>query len=185
MKFPTLVGSKRIEQIKLFIKQTESLDGDIVEVGVFEGGTAEVLIEHSKNKQVFLFDTFEGIPYDDIEGGYHKEGDFKSTKYNELIEEYKSNNRVNIIKGIFPDESGQAVQEKKFSLVHLDVDVYKSYKDCLDFLYPKVVKGGVIVFDDYNAVSCLGAKTAIDEFFKDKKEDVQIGPECQAFIVKE
>ena len=71
-------------------------------------------------------------------------------------------------KGLFQDTCGQ-VKDIKFSLVHLDVDLYKSTKDCLEFFYSRMEKGGIIFSHDY---STLGVKQAFDEFFKDKPNAV-------------
>jgi hypothetical protein len=54
--------------------------------------------------------------------------------------------------------------------VHLDCDIYESYKTCLDSLYDQVVPGGVILFDEYACPVWPGATRAVDEFFSDKPE---------------
>lgn len=53
--------------------------------------------------------------------------------------------------------------------MHLDVDTYISYKNCLEFIYPLVINGGIILFDDYGSPTCEGATLACNEFFKDKE----------------
>ncbi len=55
-----------------------------------------------------------------------------------------------------------ANQHIRFSFAHLDMDVYEPTLCVLEILYEKIVKGGIIMFDDYNFVS--GATKAIDEF---------------------
>ena len=57
----------------------------------------------------------------------------------------------------------------KFSFVHIDVDLYQPTLDCLEFFFPKLVSGGIIVCDDYNSSQFPGAKNAWDYYFKDKK----------------
>ena len=57
----------------------------------------------------------------------------------------------------------------KFQFIHLDVDLYQPTKDSLDFFYPKLAQGGIIVCDDYNFSTFPGAKKAWDEFFNDKR----------------
>ena len=75
-------------------------------------------------------------------------------------------------KGFFPDTAGP-VADNKFCLVHVDVDIYQSVRDCLEFFYPRLVSGGFMVFDDYEGKNCPGVRKAIDEFLVDKPE-VQI-----------
>lgn len=59
------------------------------------------------------------------------------------------------------------------AVLHLDCDLYDSYKDCLTNLYRHMASGGVILFDEYEETRFPGAKVAIDEFFSDKPEEVQ------------
>ncbi|GAB4243638.1 MAG: hypothetical protein OHK005_08110 [Candidatus Methylacidiphilales bacterium] len=62
------------------------------------------------------------------------------------------------------------LQESWFSFVHLDCDIYESYQTCLERLYPRMVPGGIILFDEYRSRVWPGATLAIDEFFSDKPE---------------
>ena len=59
-------------------------------------------------------------------------------------------------------------------MLHLDCDLYKSYKESLEFMYPKVVQNGIIVFDEYlDQKNFPGAIKAIDDFFGQKIQDIQ------------
>ena len=69
-----------------------------------------------------------------------------------------------------------------FSFVHMDVDLYESTKSCLDFFYPRMSRGGVIISHDY--LGSIGVKTAFDEYFKDKPEPVLEVTDSQCLIVK-
>ena len=51
------------------------------------------------------------------------------------------------------------------ALAHIDVAVYFSIRDSLDFIWPRLSRGGFIVFDDYGFATCPGARQAVDEFF--------------------
>ena len=64
------------------------------------------------------------------------------------------------------------------------MDIYKSVIDCCEFIYPRLLKGGVLIFDDYGFRSCPGAKKAVDYFFRDKIEVPLILPTGQAIIFK-
>lgn len=52
----------------------------------------------------------------------------------------------------------------------LDCDLYESYKMCLSRLYPRIVPGGWIIFDEYFSAKYPGARRAVDEFFADRPE---------------
>lgn len=101
-----------------------------------------------------------------------------------LLKKYKN---VYFYKGFFP-KTARVLSNKKFSFVHLDVDLYKSTFDALDFFYPRMNLGGIIISHDYstcrNYESIPGVKKAIVDFFQDKPESIieLIGSQC--LIVK-
>lgn len=140
-------------------------EGEIVEVGVFEGGTAEIIADAYPDKTIYLFDTFEGLPNDlvkdDPEEYYmgHCKGEL------ETAQEYLKGKNVKFYKGRFPDTS-KPIKDMKFAFVHLDVDIYTATKDALKFFIPKMVKGGKILIHDYPAHK--GVKRAVDELIKVK-----------------
>ena len=74
---------------------------------------------------------------------------------------------VHVTQGYFEDTLRDA-KLPPVALLHLDVDLYKSYKTCLEYLFPLVVKGGVVLFDEYRNEADLrkwpGASRAIDEY---------------------
>ena len=86
-------------------------------------------------------------------------------------------------RGIFPEDTSTHINDKKFKIVHLDVDTYISYKESLEFFYDRIIIGGYIIFDDYNEPTCLGA-TAINEFFENKKENI-LQNNKSYYIIKE
>lgn len=169
-------------QIYAAVRKTEKIAGDVAEVGVYKGGSARLICETTK-KPLHLFDTFEGLPdlcdMDNSEQ-FHK-GDYSAQL--ESVKEYlKKYPNVYFYKGLFPATS-EPVKNKKFSFIHLDVDIYESTVSCLQFFYPRMNKGGVIVSHDYQG--SMGVKKAIDEFFKDKPEIIIEPSGCdQCLVVK-
>lgn len=181
VKENTLLGALRLNIIKKHIEETQDLLGDMAEVGVFRGGCSLWMKLHS-NKHLFVLDTFEGMP-DSLPVDHHKKGDFKNTSLQhvtELLEAYKD--QVTVLQGIFPKENAEHLSNRKFSLVHIDVDIYESTKECLEFFYPRMLPGSVMVLDDYTTPTCLGAGLAIDEFFADKPHKPIITREHQAIV---
>ena len=77
----------------------------------------------------------------------------------------------------FPD-----VADERFSFVHVDVDLYEPHRDSIEFFWPRLTKGGVMVFDDYGSMYCPGARRAVDEAFA--PTDVVESPSGQAFVIK-
>jgi O-methyltransferase len=131
-------------------------EGCFVEVGVYEGGSAQVLHEIAvrQSRRIFLYDTFEGIPYSDTCDS-HKVGDFKGGDPERISLILP---KAIVTKGIFPNS---AIPMPPIAFVHLDVDNYRCYKEAMEYLEPMMVPGGVMWFDDYDCTS--GATLAINE----------------------
>jgi len=188
MEGHTLVGVNEGHIIYQFALHAKSLPGDVAEVGVYKGGTAKLLAKafEATGKNVHLFDTFNGMPATDPSRDRHKQGDFADVTYEEVKEYLSDCPHAHLYRGFFPDTT-VPVEEKTFSLVHVDVDIYRSVLDSCQFFYPRLVSGGIIIFDDYGRLSCPGAKAAVDEFFANKVEHpIYCGNShsAQAFVVK-
>jgi len=138
------------------------LSGDIVECGVWRGLTTTFLAILFPNNIVWACDSFEGCPHDGSQMEYHTrlEKDLGSHRgsYAEPKEKLLGNldmygvdrSRVNILKGWFKDTLNPATCPiQKISLLRIDGDMYSSTMEVLVDLYPKVVPGGAIVFDDW------------------------------------
>lgn len=88
---------------------------------------------------------------------------FFNTSY-EAVKKYLSSFcNVQIHAGAFKEICAK-VAHAAFSLVHIDVDIYRSTVSCLEFFWPRLSDGGIIVVDDYGFVACQGAKQAVDTF---------------------
>lgn len=143
------------------------LDGDLVEVGVSIGDSAEVICEAKGNRILHLFDTFTGHPKGWI-GKYDL--DQQEGKHAADIEAVKKrlNRFQNVFfhKGIFP-ETAKIIQDGKFCFVNLDTDLYKGTYEGLKFFVPRMVRGGVIIVHD--ATNIPGVACAIVDFFGKSK----------------
>jgi O-methyltransferase len=168
-------------QIYMTTKLTKKSNGDVAEVGVYKGASAKLICEAKGERSLYLFDTFEGLPKVDkkYDSQFYK-GKFASqlTEVKQLLKGYKN---VFIFKGLFPD-TAEPIKNKVFSFVNLDVDTYSSTKACLDFFYPRMNKGGMIISHDY--YYAVGVRKAVDEFFSNKEEVVLGLAGTQCLIVK-
>ena len=168
-------------QIYMLVKNTSKVPGDIAEVGAFQGATAKIISLVKGNKTLHLFDTFEGLPTpikDDDKG--LKKGMFLSPLAS--VKKYLSTNKhIRFYKGIFPSTSSP-IKSKKFSFVNLDTDLYEGTYQSLEFFYPRMSKGGIIVTHDYAIYG--GVRKAFDLFFKDKPEPIIELTGTQGMIVK-
>ena len=71
-----------------------------------------------------------------------------------------------MIKANFPKNITKSFKGKKFKLCHLDVNTYKATKLSFEFIRKKIVKNGVIIFDDYGIYSTMGVKKYVDKIAK-------------------
>lgn len=167
--------------IFMIVKRTRKIKGELAEVGTYKGGSAKLICEARKDKILYLFDTFEGLPKVDKvdEPRFHK-GDCAASieEAREYLKDYKN---VYFYKGKFPD-TAESVKDKKFSFVHLDVDTHKSTLDCLKFFYPRMNQGGIILSHDY--IGADGVRKAFDEFFENKPEVIIEMLKCQCLVTK-
>lgn len=179
----TLQNTWELYNLYKGVLQTAKVDGDIVEVGVYKGGSAKLICEIKGNKNLYLFDTFEGMPQTG-ENDIIRQGAFSDVTIEE-VKKYLSNYKnVFLYKGLFP-ETAQAIKGRNVSFLHLDVDIYKSTFDALQFFYPLMSSGGIIISHDYNSKSCPGVRKAFDEFFKDKAEPIiELSGVTQCLVTK-
>lgn len=142
-----------------FLSYARTLPGEVAQVGVYRGASAGFIAEMSQ-KKVHLFDTFEGLP---AMSSYDRGIDsFKDTSV-EAVREYLKAYDVICYKGVFPASAGP-IKSSTFCFVYLDADLYQSTKDGLEFFYPRLSRGGVIVLDDVDDKYWQGVRKAIDEF---------------------
>jgi O-methyltransferase len=140
--------------------------GDFVEVGVYQGGSAAYLAEAAREsgRRLFLFDTFAGIPHANPEqGDAHKVGDFCDTSPDAVRAAIPE---AIIRVGVFPDTLTDDVGP--IALAHIDCDQFQSVRDCCIELAPRMVAGGVMIFDDYDCLE--GARHAVDACFGERVE---------------
>jgi O-methyltransferase len=160
-KIFSLVDVERTNRITKLVKETCGLSGVMAELGVFQGGSALAIAKACPEKTLHLFDTFHGIPEDDIDGS-HKKGEFSASMVSVMKALQGWNVEFHV--GVFPDTI-KGLENLQFSFVHLDADTYQSTTAGIKFFRPRMVKGGVMVFDDYDWMNCHGVGTAVHENF--------------------
>jgi hypothetical protein len=172
------------------LEQVRNVDGDIVECGVSIGHGAllfTLLSDYMRRPRTYYgFDSFEGFPdptpKDEMtpitgKGFWANPPDtVLRTLRDGRVPEETIRNRIRLVKGWFDRTLPRYIG--RIALLHLDCDLYDSYKLCLEQFYPMVQRGGVILFDEYNDERWPGASKAIDEFFADKPEKVEPHLKC-------
>ncbi|SCY09746.1 Macrocin-O-methyltransferase (TylF) [Lachnospiraceae bacterium XBB2008] len=196
---PSRIGNI-ISHYELY-KMVINLPGDIVECGVFRGGsliqwaTFRELLENQESRKIIGFDMFGPFPE------AHNEGDelFRKKWLNETGGDYleieelekslalKGFGNVELVKGDILETLEKYIKQHPFlriSLLHIDTDIYEPSKKALEILYDRVVQGGIIVADDYGVA---GETDAIDEFFDGKPvlKKLRISHKKPSYIIKE
>ena len=162
------------------VTATEKLPGDMAELGVAFGASAKLISQYSPNRILHLFDTFEGLPaVGTLDSPKFEGGQFFPRI--EDVKEYLDGKNVRFYKGLFPGTAGP-VQDTVFSFVHLDADLYESTLAGLQFFYPRMCSGAILICHDY--LTSEGVNTAFREFFADKTEPVIELTGYQCMVVK-
>jgi len=152
----SLLGADRLSVLARLARECSHLAGDYVEVGSFRGGSALRLATAAPTKKLHVFDNFEGgLP---SSGGEHHKGEFACSVAE--VEKLLAGQNVEIHPGIFPQTAGDI---PKVALAHIDVDVYESCRDAIAYLWPRLVEGGSLVFDDIDWPKTPGINKALAE----------------------
>jgi hypothetical protein len=191
-----------------------NLPGDIVELGVYRGASLmswanfmEIRNMGDRHRKVVGFDNFKGFGTledkdgrEDISVG-KKAGGFNSDEFEDQLLDairifdadrfipYKP--RIHLVKGNIEETVPEYVNEHpgmRIALLHFDADLYRPTLVALEYLWPLVVSGGIVAFDEYAIPPWEGESKAVDEFFADKKVKLQRFDWTSnpgAFIVKE
>ena len=183
---PAPVGGANINIILHLLGLTRDVPGDLAECGVFRGSTlvpvALELTQQKSAKHIYGFDSFEGFP-DEVQYDMSLESPPDSDKRMHGLDEtsyelvlrkiarFRLTNAT-LMKGYF-NQTFPACEARSFSFVHLDCDIYSSYKECLEFFYPRLSSGGIVLLDEYNDPPWPGCNQAVDEFLADKPERVR------------
>lgn len=168
-----------IDSVKYIVKN--DVNGCFIECGVYKGGSIMTMIKtlnelKINDREIFLFDTFEGMPPPGKFDYRPKTGTTPNLENDETIvslDEVKNNvlslgydeSKIHFIKGKVEDTLPK-IELGSIALLRLDTDWYESTKIELEYLYPKLSQNGVIIIDDYE--SYFGAKKATDEYLNDK-----------------
>jgi hypothetical protein len=188
-EFPSAMTKDRLRRMIYFYdlqNQIKHINGDIVECGVGWGSSLFYFSVcaglFDKKRHLYGFDAFEkGFPEPSKEDQPSLIRKGEKSKTEDSVRRFLIRGRISqdfisdhitFVNGFF-DKTLAGYSGEEIALLHLDIDHYQSYKDCLEILYSKVVKGGIIAFDEYHQPTRYpGAKKSIDEFLEDSKETI-------------
>ncbi|MCL2080210.1 MAG: TylF/MycF family methyltransferase [Oscillospiraceae bacterium] len=178
-----------------FYAYENNIEGSAAEIGVHRGSFAKEINRVFPTKKLYLFDTFEGFPENDLDVEKSKNPDsqglFNWVEKNNFLKDCTVEDVINIMpfpencmikKGYFPETFD--IRHEKFAFVNIDTDLYQPTKAGLEIFYPLMSSGGVILIHDYFC-GCLGVTKAVDEFLeKEGLTAIPIGDLMSIAIVK-
>lgn len=176
--------------------QCVNLNGDYIECGVHTGILSGAVMtwldfELIKNKKYYLLDTFEGIPLEQISTAEFASGvasmnrkyDLGDKTYIDVKEKFSKWTNCKIIRGKVP-ETLEKVESTNFSYVSIDMNVAAAEIAAAEYLWPKIVPGGIMLLDDYGWESHIQQKIAFDEFAARHGIQILSLPTGQAILMK-
>ena len=170
--------------LRQLLALVDGVPGDTAECGVYGGASSWFICDHFRGsgRVHHGFDSFEGLSDPTpLDGSYWHVGDLSvgEAEAQELLEPFGAR----LYRGWIP-ERFDAVADRTFAFVHVDVDLYQPTRDSLEFFCPRLAPGGVILLDDHGFTTCPGATRAAEEYMAGRPESIIQLTTGQAFIVK-
>jgi O-methyltransferase len=188
----TGIPNDRCYTLVEFCRQIKDVPGNIAECGSRFGKSSLFILNSfgcESDKKMHIFDSFEGISkpnqrdLDTAGKTVWESGELAVAEevLHKNLQDFKG--RFTTYKGWIPKRF-QEIEDERFCFVHIDVDLYDPTRDSVEFFYPRLNKGAIIMCDDYGSGYCPGAKSAFDEFFTDKPEKVMSLSTGQCVVIK-
>lgn len=169
VKNHTLITEKaRAYELWQLSEEVQHLEGDYIEIGSWRGGSG-CIIAHKANKvspgsSIYLCDTFTGVVKPGKEDSTYQGGEHADTSQQlvlDLVQQLELKD-VHVLKGIFPDETAHLLKSDRFKFCHIDVDVFEGAKSITEWIWDKLVVGGVIVYDDFGFIDMPGVTKFVE-----------------------
>lgn len=166
----TLVDIWRCYELWQLIAEVVDVPGGVLEVGVWRGGTGTLMARRAEllgiADPIFLCDTWEGVVNSGAIDTHYNDGEHSDASVavvRELVNRCTELGHVEVLKGMFPDETSDQIEDQVLRFVHIDVDVYRSAAATFSWAWPRLSVGGIVVFDDYGFPSTPGVTRFVDE----------------------
>lgn len=176
-----------------FARYVRGLKGSTAECGVARGVGSALICKalegtFAPTDRHYGFDAFSGLPAPaDVDrmatgGSAWSAGDLAhdGTLASAAFDKFE---QAELRIGWIPD-TFEGLEDQVFRFVHIDVDLYQPTYDSIEFFYPRLVAGGVVLLDDHGLTTCPGARKAVLEYMQDKDECVLDLPTGQGLIIK-
>ncbi len=166
--------------------------GDFVECGVHRGGTAMNVIAHLgveafADRRFFLYDTYEGLKEEQMIAAelenVHKPEGYYPPVLDAVRENFAPYDFARIVPGMVPDTL-DAYDGEQVAYLHIDMNVSLPELAALEYFWPKLVPGGVVVFDDYGFPQHIEQQKALDDLVRGFGAEIIMLPTGQGLLWK-
>jgi O-methyltransferase len=166
--------------------EKENIQGAIAELGVYRGETATLLHALAPDRELHLFDTFSGFSQEDLVGESGEAATYTTANFADTSLEFVQNhlgysNKILYHEGNIAEVS-KLLPDLRFALVSLDADLAKPTAAGLDYFYPRMQPGGIIIIHDYNP-KWPGLVQVVDGFLKTIPETPVLMPDVGGSLV--
>jgi len=173
----------RVSYFARMVRRVDAIEGDFVECGVHFGQGLGLLAvfnhRRTAGRHLWGFDSWEGLPSPTPEDSATRTsiataGMFANSGREAVIHTFKTlgfsdeyiSEHLTLVKGLFANTLA-SYRGNAIALLHIDADLYQSYRDCLTNLWPHIAIGGIAAFDEYHTSDVWpGARQAVDEFLR-------------------
>jgi hypothetical protein len=170
-------------QILVCARAARNVPGVYAEAGVFKGGSARLICEEKSDAPFHLFDVFEMLQQGPISGADEVRKHFgpvhgRLADVRRLLSQYGN---VHFHPGLLP-ETIAGLEDLRFAFVHLDLDLPGPTQSALEYFFPRLVPGGILVGDDYGDPEVRGC---FDRWFADRDDSVIELPWSQVMVIRQ
>ncbi len=185
VNYESNLDQRGLQDLLDLLGRAATLEGDAIECGSSRCGTSLLMAKYMRSlggqKLVYALDSYEGFKPEELEAerrlGIAAPPDdaFKSTTYDyvrQKISKLGFEDVVIPVKGFFEQTLPGLVANKRFCFAFIDCDLKDSMTYCAKTLWPALVPGGIIAFDDYRSEEFKGARLAVDGFISSSQGEV-------------
>jgi len=163
----------------------EKVPGSFAELGVYKGDSAFLLHQMDQSRIFHLFDTFEGFQANDLKTEIGKAATYTTSNFADTsvqkVKKRLSDPEFIFHQGYFP-ETTKGLKNEQYALVSMDADLYNPTKAGLEYFYPRLSQGGVIIVHDYNP-DWPGIMKAVDDFAAGIPEPIVPMPDVDSSVM--
>ena len=159
--------------LRELLKLVKDVDGDTAECGVWRGGSSW-LIAKGLGRTHHAFDSFHGLSEPGPSDGTHFQKGELAVSEEEFRGRMEGVENLRVYKGWIPSRFPE-VADRRFALVHVDVDLARPTRESVEFFWPRLNPGGLLLLDDNGFAICPGVKEEVDAYLKEPVLELPTG----------